>query len=84
MAGDDARSNEHDPCESVEAELDQESYEHFANRAERAGRTLEEQIVYELQVNRGLRPPDPGDDEAGDRRRLFQRMFTQRPLKGLS
>lgn len=82
MAGDDARSREHDQGESVEAELDQESYEHFADRAERAGRTLEAQIIYELQVNRGLHLPDPGDDEAGDRRRLFQRMFTQRPLKG--
>jgi hypothetical protein len=43
---------------------------------------LEAQISYELKVTHGLCPPDPGDDEARDRRRLFGRIFTKRPLMG--
>ena len=48
-------------------------------RAEASGRTLSAQLVYELQVNRGLCPPGPGDREATERGQLFRRIFTQRP-----
>jgi negative regulator of replication initiation len=63
-------------------EIDQEVYEYIAPRAERSGRTVAAQLVYELQVNRGLAPPDPGDDEARERGRLFKRIFSKRPLLG--
>lgn len=71
------------PNENVfDLELDEEAHDHYAARAAAAGQTLDQQIVYELSIHRGLGRPDPGDEEAGQRGRLFERIFNKRPLLG--
>lgn len=62
--------------------LDAETAAHEARRAEAAGRTLETQLRYELEVNHGWCPPDPGDVEATPRGQIFRRMFQGRILQG--
>jgi hypothetical protein len=55
---------------------------HYAHRAHAAGRTFEEQIIYELSVNHGLTVPDPGDTEATQRGFLFRGIFERHLLHG--
>ena len=62
--------------------LDEATAAHYAQRAAAAGRTLEEQILYELKVDHGFTAPDPGDSEATQRGQLFRRMFKGRVLQG--
>lgn len=46
--------------------LPEETLVRLERKRLRAWRTLEEQIVYELEVNRGLRAPDPDDEDGAD------------------
>ena len=62
--------------------LDEETAARYAPRAAAAGRTLETQLRYELEVNHGLRSPDPGDLEATHRGESYRRIFRGRPLNG--
>jgi hypothetical protein len=62
--------------------LDEETVAHFEQRAEAAGRTLETQLRYELEINHGFTVPDPGDVEATQRGQLFRRMSNGRILQG--
>jgi hypothetical protein len=64
------------------ATLDEETVAHYETRAHAAGRTLNAQLCYELEVNHGLCPPDPGDLEATHRGEIYRRMFTGHPLNG--
>jgi len=66
----------------VRVDLDAQTMAHYERRAQAAGRTLDEQLVYELEVNHGLRVPDPGDTEATEWAQLFRRMTTHRVLHG--
>ena len=66
----------------VQFTLDEETVAHYQQRAEAAGRTLEEQIIYELNVGHGLAVPDPGDSEATQRSQIFRRMSKGRMLQG--
>lgn len=71
-----------DGAAPMQLDLDEDTVAHYEARAHAAGRTLEAQLLYELKVNRGLCPPDPGDEEARERRRVFRRIFSQSPLMG--
>lgn len=62
--------------------LSEEMTAHYARRAEAAGRTLEDQLRYELEVAYGLTVPDPGDGEATQRGQLYRRIHARRPLRG--
>ena len=62
--------------------LSEELFAHYEQRAEAAGRTLEDQLRYELGVSLGLTVPTPGDLEATQRGQLFRRMFKGRILQG--
>ena len=55
---------------------------HYEQRAESAGRTLEAQLRYELEVNYGLTMPDPGDLEATQRGQIYRRIHAHQPLRG--
>ena len=66
----------------IHVDLDDETVAHYERRAEAAGRTLEAQIHYELEVNHGLALPDVGDVEATQRRQIFRRISTRRILQG--
>lgn len=66
----------------IPVNLDADTVAHYGRRAQAAGRTLEEQILYELEVNHRFRLPDPGDTEAAHRRNLFQRIHQRRILHG--
>ena len=68
--------------ELVNVTLDAETLAHYAARAQASGRTLEDQILYELEVNHGLTMPDPGDVEATQRGQVFRRIFAKTPLNG--
>ncbi len=46
--------------------LPEETLVRLERKRLRAWRTLEEQIVYELEVNRCLRAPDPDDEDSAD------------------
>lgn len=75
-------NRENEPEENLtraEIELDKETIEHYEARAAAAGRTLNDQIIYELNVHRGLVEPDPGDLEAEWSRRVFSRLLGHRP-----
>ena len=74
----DARESE----ELVNVTLDAETLAHYEARAQASGRTLEEQILYELKVDHGFTVPDPGDVEATQRGQLFRRMFQGHILQG--
>lgn len=83
----DHDANQHDyPTyegdEALSVTLSEETVAHLEARALAAGRTLNAQMCYELAVNHGLRPPDPGDVEATERGQIFRRIFTRRPLNG--
>ena len=62
--------------------LPEETTAHYARRAEAAGRTLEEQLRYELEVSFGLTLPNPGDVEATQRGQLYRRIHARMPLLG--
>jgi hypothetical protein len=62
--------------------LSAEKAAHYEQRAEAAGRTLEDQLRYELETYFGLALPDPGDVEAAQRSQLFRRMSQGRILQG--
>lgn len=62
--------------------LDAETVAHYERRAWVAGRTWEEQIIYELSVNRGLVLPDVGDREAVQRVNCLRRSREHRILHG--
>jgi len=66
----------------IELHLSEDVIEDLTERGKLRGRTLEEQIRYELEVNHGLRPPDPGDTEQAEFARLHQRMTKGQPLQG--
>ncbi len=66
----------------IDLYLDEETTAHYEERTEAAGRTLGEQLAYEVMVNHGLTAPDPGDTEATQRGQLFQRIFQGRVLEG--
>ena len=51
----------------VHFNLDIETVSHYQRRAEAAGRTLEEQLRYEVKAGHGLAVPDPSDSEATQR-----------------
>jgi hypothetical protein len=55
---------------------------HYARRAEAAGRGLEDQLGYELEVSYGLTVPNPGDVEATQRGQILRRMSKGRILQG--
>ena len=75
---------EHDRDKSnmIHLELSDEEFAHYEQRAEAAGRTLEDQLRYELAVSLGLRLPTPGDREATQRAQCFRRQRTHQPLWG--
>jgi hypothetical protein len=62
--------------------LSEELFAHYEQRAEAAGRTLEDQLRYELGVSLGLTLPTPGDREATQRGQCFRRQRAQQPLWG--
>ena len=62
--------------------LDDEGWAYYQRRAEAAGRTLEEQLRYELAVLRGNILPDPGDTEATQFGQMFRRMHSGRIVQG--
>ncbi|MCI0426910.1 MAG: hypothetical protein L0Z46_02695 [Nitrospiraceae bacterium] len=66
----------------IHVDLDEETVAHYERRSEAAGRTLEAQLLYELEVNHGLALPDPGDVEATQRGQIFRRISTRRILQG--
>jgi hypothetical protein len=66
----------------ISVTLDEETMAHYEQRAESAGRTLAEQIRYELEVIHGSAVPDPGDREATQHGQLFRRMVQGRILQG--
>ena len=68
--------------EAIAAMLDGETVAHYEARAQAAGRTWLEQIVYELSVNRGMVLPDPGDREVRQRINLLCRSREHRILHG--
>jgi hypothetical protein len=68
--------------EALNVTLNAETVAHLETRALAAGRTLNAQLCYELAVNHGLCPPDPGDVEATQRGQIFRRIFKGRPLNG--
>ena len=68
--------------ENVRMMLDTNTVEHYESRAKTAGRSWDEQIVYELLVNRGLVQPDVGDYEAAQRASLLRRVSDRRMLHG--
>lgn len=66
-----------------EIEVDDEVYEFLVERSAQSGRTLSDQLAYELQVNRGLIPPDPNDEEGKFRAQFMPRVLgRQPPLRG--
>ncbi len=62
--------------------LSEEEFAHYERRAEAAGRTLEDQLRYELGVSLGLTVPTPGDLEATQRGQFFRRQRAHQPLWG--
>ena len=66
----------------VPVTLNEAEVAHVQRRAEFAGRTLEAQIRYEMEVVFGLTLPDPGDRAATQQGQLYRRMFQHRPLQG--
>ncbi|MEO5631440.1 MAG: hypothetical protein ABIQ24_07510 [Nitrospiraceae bacterium] len=62
--------------------LNEESLAHYETRAHDAGRTVEAQLRYELEVGLGLTVPDPGDREATQRGQLYRRIRQRRILQG--
>jgi hypothetical protein len=58
--------------DEIAIHLDSETLAHYQGRANQAGRTLEEQLIYELSVNHGLAAPDIGDHEALERARVWR------------
>jgi hypothetical protein len=82
MADRDSRRSDEKPSRIVDVWLDEDTLAYYARRAETAGRTLEAQIVYELQVNHELIVPDPGDVEATQRGQVFRRMRSGSILQG--
>lgn len=66
----------------VTAFIDDELRAFLTERAEISGRTLSEQLVYELQVNRDLTVPDAGDVVATQRGQVFRRMRSGSILQG--
>ena len=75
-------TNDREDATLVRVDLDAKAVAHYARRAAAAGRTLEEQILYELKVDHGFTVPDPGDVEATQRGHMFQRMVRGRILQG--
>ncbi|MEO6112126.1 MAG: hypothetical protein ABIQ24_09915 [Nitrospiraceae bacterium] len=59
-----------------------ETAAHLARREETTGRTLKEQMRYELEVIHGCALPDPGDFDATQFGQLFRRMVQRRILQG--
>ena len=66
----------------LEVEIDEETYRFVEARGIRAGRTVSEQLAYELLLNRGMVPADPWDAVGRERARLMRRILEQRPLTG--
>jgi hypothetical protein len=62
--------------------LNAETMAHYAQRAAAVGRTVEDQLRYELKVHLGLALPDPGDRAATQHGQLFRRMSQGRILQG--
>jgi hypothetical protein len=52
--------------------LDDDLVAWLDQRAQRAGRDVSEQLVYELQLNRGLVPADPWDTEGTERAKVLR------------
>jgi len=82
MADHDSRRPDEKPFRIVDVWLDEETWAYYAARAQASGRTLEAQIVYELQVNHELAVPDPGDVDATQRGQVFRRMRSGALLQG--
>jgi hypothetical protein len=59
--------------------LDPDTLADLQTQAIRRGRTLEEQVIYELAAHRGMVPIDPGDEVTAEFARLYRRM-TQKKL----
>lgn len=66
----------------VPVTLDEAAVEKLQRRAEAAGRTLERQLRYEMEVVLGFSVPDPGDREATQHAQLHRRIRQRRPLWG--
>ena len=69
-------------AEAIAAMLNTDTVAHYERRAQAAGRTWIEQIIYELSVNRGLVLPDDGDREATQRANFLRRSRERRILHG--
>ena len=63
-------------------ELSAKELAHYEQRAEAAGRTLEDQLRYELAVSLGMQLPTPGDVEATLRGQVFRRIRASQELWG--
>jgi hypothetical protein len=66
----------------VPVTLDEAEVAQLQRRAEAAGRTLEKQILYAVEVCLGLTVPDPGDVEATQYGQLRRRIRQRRLLWG--
>src|SRR6185436_18269503 len=66
-----AMEHDRDKRNMLHLALSEEEFAHYERRAEAAGRTLEDQLRYELAVSCGLTLPTPGDREATLRGQFF-------------
>ena len=66
----------------VPVTLNEAEAAHVQRRADAAGRTLERQMRYEVEVGLGLSVPDPGDREATQHAQLHRRIRQRRLLWG--
>jgi tagatose-1,6-bisphosphate aldolase non-catalytic subunit AgaZ/GatZ len=66
----------------VPVTLDDATLARLQRRADAAGRTVERQIRYEMEVVLGLSVPDPGDREATQHAQLHRRIRQRRLLWG--
>jgi len=62
--------------------LNEETLAYYETCGHAAGRTLEKQILYAVEVCLGLTVPDPGDREATQRGQLYRRIRQRRLLWG--
>jgi hypothetical protein len=74
--------NNPDNRNMLHLELSDEEFAHYEQRAEAAGRVLEDQLRYELAVSLGWTLPTPGDREATQRGEFFRRQREHQPLWG--
>lgn len=76
-------ASDHDPEPEVQVslDLDEDLIEFLDARATRAGRSLQDQLSYELKLNRGLAVPDPWDQEGRERGAVFRLFLSGSPSR---